>query len=69
MQFRSARDWNNPQLLGKEPGKGDLGRCRLFLFSDNAKQFNQGLIRFEGLRREPREDAPVIFGEIFCVLR
>src|SRR4029434_10284067 len=56
MQLRGARDWNNPRLLGEQPGKRDLSRCRLLPFRDPAKQINQSLIRFASLRRKARDD-------------
>ena len=54
-KLRCARDWNNPRLLGKQPGERDLSRCRILSFCDLAKQSNQGLIRFTSLRRKARE--------------
>ena len=57
MQLRGAWDWNNPRLLGQQPGERDLSGCRLLPFGDPAEQINQGLIRLERLRREAREGA------------
>src|ERR1019366_8699463 len=60
MQFRSARDGNNPRLLGQQPRQRDLSRRRLLPLTDFAEQINQGLVRFERLRREAREGAAKI---------
>src|SRR6476620_6197033 len=57
MQLRGAWDWNNPRLLGQQPGERDLSRCRLLPFCDAAEQIDQGLIRLESLRCEARQSA------------
>src|SRR5215831_7945085 len=56
MQLGSAWDWNNPWLLNKQPGKGDLSRRRLLPFCDLAEQIDHSLIRFPGFRRKARND-------------
>src|SRR5258708_6732781 len=60
MQLRGARDRNNPRFLRKQPGKGDLCGGRLLSFADLAEQIDQGLIRFERIRRETRKSATEI---------
>src|SRR5881628_2472096 len=45
LKLPGARDWNNPRLLGEQPGKRDLSRCRLLPLPDPAEQINQDLIR------------------------
>src|ERR1039457_4454310 len=57
MQLRGARDWNNPRFLDQQPGERDLSQCRFLPLTDFAEQINQGLVRFERLRRETRESA------------
>ena len=56
VQLGRTRNWNDPRLLGKQPGESDLGRRRLFLLRELANQLDQRLIRFAILRREPRHN-------------
>src|SRR2546421_11982622 len=56
LQLASARDRNDPGLLGEEPGERDLRMRRVLLFCDPAKQIDQRLVRLPSLRREPRND-------------
>ena len=46
MQFGCAWNRNDPRLLGKQPGKLELSRCRLLLLRESAEQINQRLVRF-----------------------
>jgi hypothetical protein len=55
VKFRGAGDRNDPRLLGDEPRKRDLGRCRLLAPADAAEQVDQRLIGFAGFRREAGE--------------
>ena len=57
MQLRGARDRNNPRLLSEQPDERDLCRGRLLPLGDAAEEGDQGLIRLERLRREPRQRA------------
>src|ERR1039457_2697776 len=57
MQLCGAWDRYNPRLLGQQPRKCDLSRCRLLPFRDSAEQINERLIRLESLRREARQRA------------
>ena len=49
MQLGCARNRNDPRLLGKQPSKRELSRCRLFLLREFAQQINQRLVRFSVL--------------------
>jgi len=46
MQLGCAWNRNDPRLLGKQPSKRELSRCRLFLLREFAEQINQRLVRF-----------------------
>src|SRR5580700_4238793 len=46
MQLGCARNRNDPRLLGKQPSKCELSRCRLLLLREFAEQINQRLVRF-----------------------
>jgi len=41
MQLGCARNRNDPRLLGKQPGKRELSRCRLPLLREFAQQIDQ----------------------------
>src|SRR5947209_4780469 len=56
VQLRGTRNRHDPRLLGKQPGKCYLSRCRLLPFCDLAQQINQGQIRLPSLRRKTRDD-------------
>ncbi|SRR6266550_2489028 len=45
MQLGCARNRNDPRLLGKQPGKHELSRCRLPLLRELAQQIDQRLVR------------------------
>lgn len=55
LESSGAWYWNNPGLLGEEPGECDLARGRFFPVCDPGKQVNQGLIRYSSLRRKARD--------------
>jgi AraC-like DNA-binding protein len=46
MQLGCAGNRNDPRLLGKQPSKRKLSRCRLLLLREFAQQINQRLVRF-----------------------
>src|SRR5208337_1279355 len=56
VEFLGSRDGNDPWLLREEPGQRYLCRRRLLALRDRAEQFDQGLVGFAGLRREPGDD-------------
>src|ERR1035438_9363692 len=60
MQLCGAWDRYNPRLLGQQPRKCDLSRCRLLPFRDSPEQINERLIRLESLRREARQRTPEV---------
>src|ERR1019366_8034389 len=60
MKLGCARNGNNPRLLGQQPGKRNLSRRCLLLFSDRPQQVNQGLIRLPSLRRKAWQRAAKI---------
>src|SRR5208337_1234817 len=65
LEFRRARDRNDPRSLREEPGKGDLSRCGLLLSCESAKHIDQSLIRFSILWREAGNDvAEVVLVEL-----
>jgi hypothetical protein len=55
LRLPCSRNRNYPRHSGKQPSERYLSECRLLLFRDLTKQINQGLIRFQGLRRKARE--------------
>ena len=62
--FVVPRDGNNPRLLVRQPGEGDLRGRRLLLLRDPGQQIDQRLIRLARFRREARDDvAEVRFTE------
>src|SRR5580700_4526607 len=46
MQLGCARNRNDPRLLGKQPSKCELSRCRLLLLCELDDEINQRLVRF-----------------------
>src|SRR5208282_5490630 len=60
MQLGCAGDWNNPWLLGEQPGERYLRGGRLLPLSDLAEQIHEGLIRLEGLWGKTRQRAPEV---------
>ena len=46
MQLGRARNRNDPRLLGKHSGKGELSSRRFLLLREIAQQIDQGLVRF-----------------------
>jgi hypothetical protein len=67
MKVRCAWDWNNPRLLGQEPGKSNLGRRRLFLSREPANQIDHRLIRLPVFFRETWSDVSEIGLVELCV--
>jgi hypothetical protein len=57
MQLCGAWNGNDPRLLSQQPRKRDLGRGRLLLFRDAAKEIDKGLVRLPCFRCEARDDA------------
>ena len=47
-------DWDNPGLLGEQPGKRDLSGRGLLSLRDLAQQIDQGLVGLAVVCAEPR---------------
>jgi hypothetical protein len=55
IQLGRTWDGNDPWLMGKQPGKRDLSRCRFLPLCDLLKQIDQGMIRLAVLWVKARE--------------
>src|SRR5581483_3040985 len=55
-KLRGPRNRNDPWLLGKQPGKRYLSRCRLLPSSNPRQQIDQSPIRLASLRGEARNN-------------
>src|SRR5450432_3225915 len=55
IQFRGARDGNDPGLLRQQPGQRDLGRGGFLLLGKGAEQIDKCLVGLDRLGRKPRQ--------------